>query len=226
MTLTLKRNGAIPDNRHPRRRPKDLLGQRFERWAVVAEAGFVNGSTNMHWICRCDCGAEGVVRGSQLTSGGSKSCGCLTREVNAARETSHGKSKSQEFKAWQAMHQRCSNAKCGHFHSYGGRGVTVCERWNSFDNFYADMGNAPSSRHSLDRINNSGNYGPDNCRWATSKVQANNRRNTLWIQWKGRQMCAADWSKEINISAAILRKRIKILHWPIERAMSEPIRNW
>lgn len=152
----------------------DLTGQRFGRWTVLSRAEDYRRGIPQ-WSCRCDCGKAGVVRANILKAGESKSCGCLNREMK--RNYSHGLSQTRTYEAWKHMIQRCTNPHAKHFSYYGGRGITVCERWlSSFENFLADMGERPPGL-TLDRYpDNDGNYEPDNCRWATWTQQAANRR--------------------------------------------------
>jgi hypothetical protein len=150
----------------------DLTGRRFDRWHVIAlipERQRSCGRPFVLWLCRCDCGSERIVRGSNLQSGCSKSCGCLN--------TKHGQSRprGRAYQCWQNMKARYLNPQHRQYPDYGGRGITVCERWLIFENFYADMGDPPDGL-SIDRINNDGNYEPRNCRWATVAEQLANRR--------------------------------------------------
>jgi hypothetical protein len=147
-------------------------GDRFGRLTVVALT--TQGKT--HAVCRCECGSEKNVQLHNLRSGGTRSCGCLRRDWNARHKTTHGGSKTAEYKVWQGMHKRCSNPRCKSFADYGGRGIQVCDHWNEFPAFIADMGPRPSAKHSLDRIDVNGDYGPRNCRWATPVEQVRNRR--------------------------------------------------
>jgi hypothetical protein len=158
----------------------DLIGQHFDRWTVISRAeNSPHGGAQ--WLCRCECGNTSVVQGGTLKNGRSKSCGCYHREFIAERNRTHGESprghKTPEYLSWQAMHRRCSNPNFKNYHRYGGRGIRVCKRWNTFENFLADMGRRPKLSFTLDRYpNHNGNYTPTNCRWATKKQQGNNRK--------------------------------------------------
>lgn len=155
----------------------DITGQRFGRWFVIEKA-LVNRGTNARWQCRCDCGTERVVLGIVLRKGESKSCGCLRVEISAQRETKHGQATNGTtgaYNSWAGIIQRCTNPNNPAYPNYGGRGIGVCDDWLTFDGFYADMGDRPQGM-SIDRINNDDSYRKDNCRWASAKTQASNRR--------------------------------------------------
>lgn len=164
---------------------KDLSGLKYGRLTVL-ELTRVDHLHRPFWRCKCDCGNFITANSGNLISGNSSSCGCKRKESLiqlAEQRITHGCSLSKEYYAWAAIKQRCYNPKHNAYKNYGGRGITVCERWlNSFDNFLADMGEAPSKNHSIDRINNEGNYEPENCRWATAKQQANNKRCSRTLQ--------------------------------------------
>lgn len=160
------------------RQAKDLTGMVFGRWKVLEKAGLVSSGRNYKWRCLCECGTTKDVVSSLLTRGESKSCGCLRREISSIRERKHGHAvgkTSQTYNSWSGIIQRCTNPKYWQWDNYGGRGIAVCERWLSFENFLVDMGERPPGT-SIDRINNSGNYEPGNCRWATPTQQTANRR--------------------------------------------------
>jgi hypothetical protein len=159
----------------------DLTGMRFGRYVVLHRHG--TSWRPVKWVCRCDCGTVKPVGAIGLKSGGSKSCGCLQKELLAKRSTgqrhtrTHGMNGTPEYRAWDSMLTRCNNPKSKPYPRYGGRGIKVCDRWRKFENFLADMGPRPSKDLSLDRIDNDGNYEPGNCRWATIKEQNNNKSN-------------------------------------------------
>lgn len=157
---------------------KNISGERFGRLVVTALNG-INKRREAVWLCQCDCGEQRLVRGVGLRSGHHRSCGCLHTEYSKSGDArrSHGKSNNAEYRAWTHMMTRCYNPNTADYPNYGGRGITVCYKWKtSFLAFLADMGEKPSPKHSIDRINNDGNYEPANCKWSTAKEQANNRR--------------------------------------------------
>lgn len=196
---------------------QDLVGTRFTR-LVVTELISMKPTI---WLCRCDCGADTAVGARHLKSGVTQSCGCLHREIMVARNSSHGLCELPEYSIWLGMRNRCNNPNEIGWKNYGGRGISVCERWNSFENFLADMGNRPSSSHSIDRFPNpNGNYEPSNCRWATDKDQARNTRRNRMLTAHGKTQCLAAWSEELVIPASRIIARLN-RGWNDERALFE-----
>ena len=191
----------------------DMTGQTFERLTVIEQ---VSHPQHTHWLCRCKCGNEITVDGRSLRSGHTRSCGCVRVEASRQRMTTHGatlnRSRSPEHVAWKHMRMRCLNPRTREYPRYGGRGITICERWSKFENFLADMGPRPKGT-SLDRIDNSGNYEPGNCRWATPMQQgANTRRNRL-VTYEGERIVLAEAIRRSGVSIAGVKRRIRA-GWP------------
>ncbi len=188
----------------------DLIGKRFGRLVVT---GFIR---RLSAICVCDCGKTCDSLISRLFNGGMKSCGCRRRNKK------HLKSKTKVYRAWAQMKDRCQNKNYRRYDLYGGRGISVCERWDSFENFFADMGE-PLPRQSIDRIDNNGNYEPGNCRWTTMTVQSNNKRNNVVLTFRGRSQTSSEWAKEFGMTRSCLHLRLKA-GWDIEKALLTPRR--
>lgn len=154
-------------------RRNELTGKRFGELTVV-ERGERLG-VKVAWLCRCSCGKLKIIRGGALQCGNTRSCGCL-RKLRPSR-LRHGRTRTKEYRAWQAMKNRCYWKKHGRWKHYGGRGIKVCKRWrHSFENFYTDVGPAPSKKHSIDRKRVNGHYYPSNVHWATSRQQEHNKQ--------------------------------------------------
>jgi len=161
------------------RAAKNLEGQRFGR-LLVGVRDTDNQNKSAYWHVACDCGTQKVVRGSQMTSGGTISCGCYAKEhPPGGRNFKHGMSNTFEFSAWTAMQKRCYSPAHKAYAQYGGRGIKVCERWKDFVNFYADMGKCPFPKGSIERQDVDGNYTPHNCVWLPRRLQSANRRVVL-----------------------------------------------
>ena len=202
---------------------KDMSGMRFGRLLVIDCAGKPNGRSYA-WNVVCDCGKSFSTIGGALRDGRTKSCGCLRSEK--AREAgdrtrTHGMTGTSIYAIWDSMHQRCSNPNRKDFPKYGGRGIEVCESWKIFEHFLNDMGQCPIGK-SLDRINNDIGYSPENCRWATTKEQARNKRNNKMITYLGETYCLSEWAEKLSINKNTLDSRISKYQWTVERAFTQP----
>lgn len=212
---------------HPRGPKKNIVGQKFGRWTVISFAGYGERpeiSKNSMWLCNCDCGTEREVLGRSLVYGYTESCGCLSSEITADRNKTHGMSHTREYNIWCLMRRRVNgNGNEKDLARYKDRGITCCVRWGSFESFYEDMGPCPPG-HSIDRKNNDLGYSPDNCRWATSKTQARNRVTSLVVNAFGESLTLAEWADRTTIPYPSLWARIFVLHWSPEKALSISVR--
>lgn len=201
---------ATANSNHRGPRFIDLTGQRFGKWTVIDEAPAVDQRT--YWNCLCNCGIRQTVKASKLRTKKSKSCRHCCRST-------HGKNSSHEYKIWKNMISRCRNQSDEY---YGGRGITVCPQWNSFESFFADMGKRPSNKHTIDRVDNAKGYSPDNCRWATRSEQQHNTRQTRLITFQGETSSLTGWARKLGLNRTTLQSRLK-RGWPAERALSTPV---
>jgi hypothetical protein len=206
----------------------NLVGQKFGRLTVQEFVGVVKRTSR--WSCLCDCGNTIETRGPDLKNGNTKSCGCYMLDRVKETQTRHGQClrngiETRTHLAWAEMQRRCYDAGRECYKNYGGRGIKVCERWlgkEGFKNFYEDMGDCPEGMQ-LERKDNDGDYTPDNCRWATSMEQANNRRSSRWAVLKGERKTIAQWSRDTGIGSSTLLHRLNI-GWGDERALTTPLR--
>jgi hypothetical protein len=197
---------------------ESLGGQRFSR--LVAETYLGRRKRVPYWQCRCDCGNAKDVSAYHLVRGLIQSCGCLRKDAMRAVARTHGDYRSKEYLAWKGMKDRCYNESSGQYQDYGGRGITVCPQWaDSYQQFLADVGRAPSRDHSLDRIKVNGNYEPGNVRWSLSEIQANNKRNNDVLRYGDREMTLSQWAAEIGIPRITIRNRIRTLGWTVGQAL-------
>lgn len=183
-------------------RGQELDGMRFGRWVVQKledRVGYIK-----TYRCLCDCGNTKVVARAQLIGGHSKSCGCLRRDITIERSTTHGLSRSPEYRVYISMLNRCSNTKYDEYKHYGGRGIGVCEHWRKFENFILDVGPRPSADYELDRVDNEKGYEPGNVRWATKTQNARNKRNTIFVEYQGVSVTLKEVSEKTGIPYSAL----------------------
>lgn len=206
----------------------DLTGRTFSRLHVIERAPTPTGKRRRgYWRCICRCGTHCVVGSDNLRNGIARSCGCYSRDV--AREllrtlsTRHRQAKTPTYNAWASMRQRCDNPRTKSYKHYGGRGIHVCPRWSDFANFFEDVGEKPTPKHSLERINHNGHYEPKNVKWATHQEQCNNRRNNVWVEYHGRRMTLtqAATSPLAAVSAPTVAHRVRD-GWDLHVAVETP----
>lgn len=198
----------------------DITGQRFGRWVVKSFGE--NRNSVLYWNCVCDCGTERLVRGGGLKAGIQRSCGCAVKERLRAYATSHGLAGHPAYKCWQQMKNRCQNPNYDGYDLYGGRGIKVCDDWQTFEGFWRDMEPEWFKGGSIERREVNGDYEPGNCTWATRKEQANNRRNNHFIATPLGRMTISEASEKYGISPITISSRIRY-GWP-EADLLKPVR--
>ena len=222
---------AYKGQKYRERKPLPLIGLRFTRLLVKADLGLRSRGTSKlrtrWWLCECDCGNTTETTTANLRNGSTHSCGCYgverRRDASIAALTKHGHALSKggrrvEYNVFKTMHARCYNPNNEKYPSYGGRGIVVEQRWHNYENFYADMGDRPSSTHQIERRDNDGNYGPANCYWATAKQQARNRRSNCLVTISGQTRCVAEWAEASGVGQATLLARVNA-GWPEHRLL-------
>lgn len=208
----------------------DLTGQRFGRLVALQDTGKRMEPSHLHiWLCKCDCGNYTEVNVGDLRNGTTKSCGCWRKERAGNLNRTHGGRHERLYLVWMDMRRRCRDKKDVQYMNYGGRGIKVCDEWSdyaAFREWALQTGydsSAKSRRCTIDRIDSDGDYCPENCRWADSITQNNNRRNNVFYTLNGKTMTAAMWARENGISNNAIYKRIKA-GWSLERALTEKTR--
>ena len=204
--------------KHPNlRSERDVrIGEAFTRLTVIADLPRLP-RANRRVRVRCTCGTEREVLVSNLLRGVTRSCGCLVRETTVARSTTHGNTRHPLFSTWRTMLRRCNDPHHNSFKRYGGRGITVCDRWTiDFRAFAADMGDRPFYGATVERIDNDGPYGPENCRWAAPYEQVRNTRRNVFIDTPSGRMCLRDAADHFGLSLKTLQNRVK-RGWPQDR---------
>lgn len=201
----------------------ELFGLRVNNLTVIEKTDKRSGPSVL-WRCHCVCGrTDFLVRANTLKAGNIKSCGCKTNEIISAARKTHGHSKTERtYQIWRHMRERCEKKHHKSYSSYGGRGITVCQRWAKYENFLADMGLIPINM-TLGRIDNNLGYSKGNCRYETFKEQANNRRNSVFITFDGKTLTLSQWAEVFNIGHDTLSRRISS-GWNIKDALTKPVK--
>ena len=195
----------------------DLIGRRFGRLSVIRNVRWGN---KARWECLCDCGAKTLVYGTSLAEGKTTSCGCAQRDAVTTHGHYRGNIKSPTMMSWQSMLSRCANPLHSNFRYYGGRGITVCERWHDFAAFLEDMGERPDG-YVLDRIDNDLGYEPSNCRWITAGESVNHKRNSVVLEHNGERLTIAQWARKAGVTWSTVKSRIE-RGWSVGNAVSLP----
>lgn len=199
---------------------KDLSGQSFGKLTVISYSHTEN--KRALWKCICQCGNSHIAIGKYLICGDTKSCGCEQNKFFITKHSEAGLNRSKEYRTWKSMKTRCLNKHSKEYKRYGGRGIKICQSWiDSFESFLYDMGRAPSPNHSLDRMDNNGDYNFFNCRWATSKEQNNNSSNCNFITMNGKTLSVAAWAESYNVSYIMVYKRL-MRGWNLKEALETP----
>jgi hypothetical protein len=202
----------------------DLTGHHYGRLTVV-EFDSIKAHHRAYWICRCECGQIKSICGHDLTTGYTKSCGCLRVDNGYHQLIKHGKSRTKLYYVYQSMKQRCTDKNHHAYRDYGGRGITVCNEWLRFAVFYdwaIKNGYKENSTLSIDRIDVNGNYCPENCRWTNIDTQANNKRSNKYLELNGERHSIAEWAKILGGSTSLIHSRLRN-GWNIEKALSTPV---
>lgn len=203
---------------------KNITGKKFGKLTAIRLASSSSKDGHARWHCDCDCGGKSIVNSNNLRTGNTKSCGCM--QIKSGKNNScfkDGRSHMREYYLWFEIRSRCLNKNSKSYKNYGGRGISICSRWESFENFIADMGKRPTPDHSIDRIDNDGDYEPDNCRWATRRQQANNKRSNVNLTMNGETKTIAQWVRKTGFDHSTIRRRIK-MGWPVEKILTHPVR--
>ena len=205
----------------------DLTGQKFGRLIVVKRVQ--NIGTRTAWLCKCQCGNERIATSGNLRQGNTTSCGCYHREAASIANIKHRKSREKIYIEWSGIKTRCYNKTFDQYMNYGGRGITMCDRWReSFEAFYEDVSKLPhfgEQGYTLNRKDNDGNYEPNNVEWADRINQANNKRNNHLLTYNGKTQTIAQWSSDKNIPSSVILKRLS-LGWGVDETLTKPVRQY
>lgn len=197
----------------------DLTGEKSGKLTAIKPHGSDKRGSAL-WLCRCDCGNESIVLASNFKKGQSKSCGCSRFEVKHGHAIKNDETST--YQTWLHMRQRCLNPCNDSYHNYGGRGISICSEWESFEQFLKDMGERPHGL-TIDRIDNSKGYFKENCRWTDKKTQLRNKRNNRLVMWEGREVVLSELCERYAIGHQVVTSRLR-LGWSIENALMRPLR--
>lgn len=198
---------------------KDLTGQKFGKLLVVSREPSKNGRAM--WLCKCECGNYTTVKGNKLSTGHTKSCGCLQIYKASKLNRTHGESKTRLYKTWQGIKKRCYNTSNRDYIHYGGRGIAVCDEWRNSYLTFKDwaINNGYSDNLTIDRIDVNGNYEPNNCRWVTMKQQARNSSHNRYVTINNKTHCLSEWCEILNLNYRNVLNRINNLGWTVSEAL-------
>lgn len=207
-------------------RTKDLTGEKFGLLTVLSYAGQSEGKSKINqWLCKCDCGEEEIKFVTALNKGQDRCKKCAFEQMGESYRK-HDKSKAMKneptYITWKSMKARCNNPNATGYKNYGGRGIEVCERWNDYANFVADMGKRPDGM-TIDRIDGDGNYEPSNCRWATDESQTNNRRTNHAVTYKGESLTISQLAKSVGVDRRCMRNALELKEWDGDLAVQHLI---
>lgn len=217
----------------------NITGQKFGRLMAIRfdhKEEKIKGRRKYFWLFKCDCGKEIIHQSALVKIGNTRSCGCLWEENSKnliLKSTIHGMRKTRFWNIWRAMKHRCLNKDSVYYKYYGARGIKICDRWLKFENFRKDMYQSylehveklGERNTQIDRINNNGNYEPENCKWSTCREQCNNRRNNHFLTFQGQTLTIAQWARKLNINVKTLKSRILIYKWSTEKSLTTPIKH-
>lgn len=211
--------GCSPGWKGHNKRFNDISGQKFGRLTVRCFYSKNKYSHNL-WLCDCECGNQTIVSTRDLTSDSTKSCGCLAKELTVERSSTHGKTHHRLYRIYAHIKDRCLNPNDKCYKDYGGRGIQISDEWDTFEKFF-DWANNNGYEDALtvERIDVNGNYEPTNCCWATMSEQNNNKRNNLFIEYKGETKTLKQWAEKLNINYSTLYGRIVTRGWDVKKAM-------
>lgn len=217
MDATDNQAGSMPTVQILQVGENTVIGRRFGRLVVQSEAPRKD-KKHRRWDCLCDCGNFSEKGGDHLKSGHIQSCGCIKNEILSERNTTHGLAKTPTYKIWAGMKSRCTNPNVAHWGDYGGRGITVCDRWQYFSNFLIDMGERPEGMQ-IDRIDNDKGYFLGNCQWVSRSVNCRNTRTAVILSFNGETLNVTDWAVKTGIKAGTIFKRVK-MGWDVTRILT------